>query len=80
MRLPTNIINYADYTTLYACEQSMDLILSKLEKDASTVFTGFQNNYLKANSGESHLLATSDNVLHITIEGINSVVANMTNY
>ena len=27
-----NIINYADDTTLYACEQNMDLVLSELEK------------------------------------------------
>ena len=40
----------------------MDLLLSKLEKGTSTVFTWFQNSYLKANSGKSHLLTTSDNV------------------
>ena len=43
----------------------MDLVLSKLEKDTSTVFTWFQNNYLKVNSGKSHLLTTSGNVLHV---------------
>ena len=47
----------------------MDLILSKLEKGTSTVFTWFQNNYLKANSGKSHLLTTSDNIQHINVEG-----------
>ena len=47
----------------------MDLVLSKLEKDTSTVFTWFQNNYLKANSGKSHLLTTSDNVQHINVGG-----------
>ena len=56
----SNIINYADDTTLYACEPNMDLVLRKLEKDMSTVFTWFQNNYLKANSGKSYLLTTSD--------------------
>ena len=61
----TNIINYADNTTLYTCEPNMDLILSKLEKDTPTVFTWFQNNYLKANSGKSHLLTTPDNIQHI---------------
>ena len=65
----TNIINYADDTTLYACEPNMDLVLSKLEKDTSTVFTWFQNNYLKANSGKSHLLTTSDNIQHIYVGG-----------
>ena len=76
----TNIINYADDTTLYACEPNMDLVLSKLEKDTSTVFTWFQNNYLKANSGKSHLLTTCDNIQHINVGGINSVVTSMKNY
>ena len=57
-------INYADDTTLYACESNMNLVSSKLEKDTSTVFTWFQNNYLRANSGKSHALTTSDNVQH----------------
>ena len=65
----TNIINYADDTTLYACEPNVDLVLSKLEKDTSTVFTGFQNNYLKVNSGKSHLLTTSDNIQNIYVGG-----------
>ena len=65
----TNIINYADDTTLYACEPNMDLVLSKLEKDTSTVFTWFQNNYLKANSGKLHLLTTSNNIQHINVGG-----------
>ena len=47
----------------------MELVLSKLEKDTSTVFTWLQNNYLKANSGKSHLLTTSDNVQHINVGG-----------
>ena len=47
----------------------MDVVLSKLEKGSSTVFTCFQNNYLKANSGKSHLLTTSDNVQYINVGG-----------
>ena len=65
----SKIINYAGDTTLYACEPNMDLVLSKLEKDTSAVFTWFQNIYLKANSGKSHLLTISDNVRHINVGG-----------
>ena len=65
----TNIINYVDDSTLYACEPNIDLVLSKLEKYTSTVFTWFQKNYLKASSGKSHLLTTSDNIQHINVEG-----------
>ena len=55
----SNIINYADDTTLYACEPNMDLVSSKLEIDTFTVFTWFQNNYLQANRGKSHRSASS---------------------
>ena len=47
----------------------MDFLFCKLERDTSTVFTWFQNNYLKANSGKSHLLTTSDNIQHINVGG-----------
>ena len=47
----------------------MDLVLSKPEKDISTVFTWFQNKYLKVNSGKSHLVITSDYIQHINIGG-----------
>ena len=63
----SNIINYAGDTTLYAGEANMDLALSKLEKDTSAIFTWFQNNYLKTNSGKLYLLATSGDLLHIYV-------------
>ena len=65
----TNIINCADDTTLYACEPNMDLALIKLEKDTSKVFTWFQNSHLKANSGKSHLLITSNNIQYTNVGG-----------
>ena len=64
----TNISNYANGTTLYVCEPNTDIVLSKLEKDTSRVFTWFQNNYLKAYSGKSHLLTPCDNI-HILMLG-----------
>ena len=47
----------------------MGQILSKLEKCSFAVFILFKNNYLKANSGKSPFLTTSDNVQHINIDG-----------
>ena len=38
----TNITNYANDTTLYACEPNMHLILNKIKKDTSTVCKWFQ--------------------------------------
>ena len=50
-----------------ACGGNMDLVLSKLKKEASTNFTSFQNKYLKANSRKSHLLTRSYNALHVNV-------------
>ena len=58
----------------------MDLVLCKLEKDNFAVFISFQNKYLKTNSRKSHLLTRSNNILHINVCRINSVVASMKNY
>ena len=65
----SNIINFGDGTSLYACEPNMDLVLSKLERNTSTVFRWFQNSYLKANSRKSHFLTTSENVQHFNVGG-----------
>ena len=64
----TSLIN-ADDTTLYACEPDFDIVLSKLKEETSRVFTWFQNNYLKAYSGKSHLLTIFDNVQHNNVWG-----------
>ena len=45
----------------------LDLVLNKIEKDVITVFTWLQNNYFKINSGKSHLIAESANILHINV-------------
>ena len=38
----SNITNYADDTTLYTCEPNINLVLSKVEKDTSTILHGFR--------------------------------------
>ena len=58
----------------------MDLVLSKLEKDAFTVLISFQNKYMKTNSRKSHHLTRSDNVQDVNVGGINSIVASVKSY
>ena len=48
---------------------NMDLVLSKLGKDALTVFTLFQNKCLKATNRKPHLLERSDNIQYVTVGG-----------
>ena len=65
----SNVANYTDNTTLYACEKNLDDKQIKLESGSSILFEWFHDNYLKANSGKSHAMLTIDNKLKINVKG-----------
>ena len=46
----SNVVNYADDTTLYTCEKRLNDVQRKLESESLILFEGFHDNYLKANS------------------------------
>ena len=50
----SDIENYADDTTPYACASDITVI-SELQITASKLFTWFDNNHMKGNSEKSHL-------------------------
>ena len=54
-----NVANYADDTTLYACEKKSD-VQRKLESESLILFEWFHDNYLKTNSGKSRVMLTTD--------------------
>ena len=45
----TTITNFADDNTLYICDKSIDLVISKLEKDSNNLGQWFKANYFKSN-------------------------------
>ena len=51
-----DIASYADDTTPYACDASLDQVINKLEEATNKLFNWFSNNYLKANEDKSHFL------------------------
>ena len=52
----TNVCNYADDTTFYACHQELESVLLRLEHDSLLAIEWFENNYMKLNSDKCHLL------------------------
>ena len=54
--LNTNLCNFADDNTLYACDISLNDLVEKLESSALLVIDWFRNNYMKLNESKSHLL------------------------
>ena len=66
------LANHADDTTLYACEKNN--YQRKLESESLILFEWFHDNYLKANSGKSYVMLTTDNKLKINVKG--SLISN----
>ena len=65
----SNVANYADDTILYACEKKLHDVQRKLESESLILFEWFHDNYLKANSGKSHVMLRIDNKLKINVKG-----------
>ena len=68
------IANYADDTTPYVMCDDMKSVIESLESCSELLFTWFDDNYMKANSDESHLLLSTDNVFQANIN--NDVICN----
>ena len=51
-----DIVNYTDDSTSYCADKSVYLVVSNLEQSSTIVFEWLNNNYIKVNTGKSHLL------------------------
>ena len=67
----TEICNYADDTTIFACGSDLGSVLESLEGDAALLSLWFENNYVKMNEDKSHLLVfgNKDNEVTANISG-----------
>ena len=63
----SNVANCVDDTTLYACEKNLYDVQRKLASESLILFEWFHDNYLKANSGKSHVMLTTDNKLKVDV-------------
>ena len=52
----TDVCNYADDTTLHACDQDLNSLLQRLEHDALLAIEWFENNGMKLNADKCHLI------------------------
>ena len=62
-----DVCNFADDTTLYACDTKLENILNQLEDNALTAIVWFENNYMKLNESKCHFL-TSGSSEHLWIK------------
>ena len=54
------ICNYADDTTIYACDNNVESIIETLEGDALKIAEWFPNNCMKLNEDKCHLMVFGD--------------------
>ena len=65
----SDIANYADDNSPYACDKDIESVIIKLEEDSKTLLNWVNNNVLKANPDKFHLiLNNSDENLMVKIE------------
>ena len=63
----SDVCNYADDTTLYSGNLSLDLLMSKLQNSAQKALDWVGYNYMKLNPGKCHILVCGAN--HETMIG-----------
>ena len=66
----TEICNYADDTTIYACDPDIENVIMHLENDALKITEWFPNNFMKLNEDKCHLMifgAKGNNKISIKI-------------
>ena len=54
--IDTEVCNYADDTTLYACNKSLRNVVNSLERDMQKIITWFPDNYVRLNEEKCHLM------------------------
>ena len=52
----TQVCNFADDTTFFACDKNLASLLKRLEHDSLLAIEWFHNNYMKLNQDKCHLL------------------------
>ena len=54
----TEVCNFADDTTFFACDKDLKTLISRLEHDSHLAIEWFERNYMKANQEKCHLLVS----------------------
>ena len=74
----THVCNFADDTTIYACENNTSDALTKLSKDCDRAIKWFQDNSMEANPNKFQLmfLGTKEDNLSLLVNGSNITSCN----
>ena len=62
-----NITNFADDTTPYEMDKSVEALIEKLTDDVTVLNMWFENNYMKSNDDKCKLIITKENAPSVRI-------------
>ena len=71
--MDTHVCNFADDTTLNACDLELKNVLHDLEDNSLTAILWFENNYMKLNQSKCHFL-TSGSTEHLWVKVGNELI------
>ena len=54
----TNVCNFADDTTFYACDKDLNFLINRIEHNSYLAIEWFENNSMKLNQDKCHLLVS----------------------
>ena len=60
--------NYVDGSTPYCAGKSTEFVVNNLEQSSEILFEWLNNNYVKVNTGKSHLLLSGNSRASATID------------
>ena len=65
----TDVASYADDNTLYSAQKKRVTVINTKETSSQVLFDWFSDNFMKANSGKSHLLMKGTEITHANVDG-----------
>ena len=64
----TDIASYANDNTLYSAQKNRETAINTMEISSQVLFDWFSDNFMKANSGKSHLLMSGTETTHANVD------------
>ena len=58
----TEVCNFVDDTTFFACEKELNSLINRLEHDSLLATEWFENDYMKVDQEKCHLLVSREQV------------------
>ena len=55
--------------TLYSAQKNRETVINTIETSSRVLFNWFSDNFMKANSGKSHLLMNGTETAHANFDG-----------